>query len=144
VTGSCEVVVQDSVGIDRRLRSEIEGWLAEAVPCWAPGAATFGVRLASSREVRELNARLRGKDRATDVLSFPGGETPDGKHLGDVLVAVPVAEAQARAAGHGLDRELKELLLHGALHCLGHDHETDDGEMVALELELRRRWIADD
>jgi probable rRNA maturation factor len=144
VTPACEIAVQDAVGLDPELRTEIETWLADAVPQWAPAAASFGVRFASAEEVREINSRLRGEDRATDVLSFAGGETTEGTHLGDVLVAVAVAQSQARQAGHSLDRELKELLLHGALHCLGHDHATDDGQMAALELELRARWIGDD
>ena len=78
------------------------------------------------------------------MLSFPGDETPEGHHLGDVVIAVPVAERQAAAAGHSLDRELRLLALHGLLHCLGYDHETDHGEMEAREDELRRRWIGDD
>jgi probable rRNA maturation factor len=143
VTPRCEIAVQDAVGLDPDLRSEIEAWLERAVPGWAPAASSFGVRFASTAEVREVNARLRGRDRDTDVLSFAGEAGPEGLHLGDVLVAVPVAEAQAREAGHDLARELKELLLHGALHCLGHDHATDGGEMAGLELELRQRWIGD-
>ena len=79
-------------------------------------------------------------DAATDVLSFPGGATPEGRHLGDMVVAVPTARRQAAAAGHPVERELRSLLLHGVLHCLGHDHETDDGDMERLERRLRRRW----
>jgi probable rRNA maturation factor len=54
---------------------------------------------------------------------------------------VPQATRQAEVAGHSLARELRILLLHGVLHCLGHDHETDDGEMDRLERRLRRRWL---
>jgi probable rRNA maturation factor len=75
------------------------------------------------------------------VLSFPGGASPDGRHLGDVVISVPHAGRQARAAGRSLARELRVLLLHGLLHCLGHDHERDGGEMERLERRLRRRWI---
>ncbi len=64
------------------------------------------------------------KDKPTDVLSFPLGEKgPDGKfYLGDIAVAVPVAFRQSRAKGHGLDRELRMLAIHGFLHLLGFDH----------------------
>ncbi len=57
------------------------------------------------------------------------------------MISVPVARRQAEAAGHPVARELRVLLLHGVLHCLGHDHETDDGTMERLEAELAGRWI---
>lgn len=80
--------------------------------------------LAGDDAVRRLNRTFRGKDKPTDVLSFPLGETgPDGKHyLGDIVIAVPVAGRQARAKGHSLDRELRLLAIHGYLHLLGYDH----------------------
>ena len=57
------------------------------------------------------------------------------------MISVPTARRQARAAGHSAERELRLLLLHGVLHCLGYDHETDEGEMERLERRLRRRWL---
>lgn len=116
-------------------------WLGVVVADLAGHASSLSVRFLSSRAMRELNARYRGRDRATDVLSFPGEETPEGRHLGDIAIAVPVARRQAKDRGHSLERELKMLLLHGLLHCLGHDHETDSGQMRRRELRLRRRWI---
>ena len=74
-------------------------------------------------------------DRATDVLSFPG----DGGSLGDIAIAAGVASRQARAARHPLATELRVLALHGLLHLLGYDHETDQGEMARVEERLRRR-----
>ncbi len=76
------------------------------------------------KAVRTLNRKFMKKDRPTDVLSFPLGEKgPDGKfYLGDIVIAVPVAVRQARAKGHGLDRELRLLAIHGFLHLLGYDH----------------------
>jgi probable rRNA maturation factor len=91
--------------------------------------------------MRRLNRDFRGKDASTDVLSFPGSVGGEGRHLGDVAIAVPTARRQAAAAGHDTERELRLLLLHGVLHCLGHDHETDGGEMERLERRLRRRWL---
>ena len=60
------------------------------------------------------------------------------------MIALGVAERQAEEAGHSLERELQELLLHGMLHCRGMDHEVDDGQMARAEVELRERWIAND
>ena len=104
-------------------------------------SATLAVRFVSDREMRRLNSEFRGQDRPTDVLAFPGEETVEGTHLGDIAVSVPSARRQAIERGHSVERELEVLLLHGLLHCLGHDHETDDGRMVRLERRLRRRWI---
>jgi len=91
------------------------------------------------RAVRRLNARYRRRDRPTDVLSFPAGGGEAG--LGDVLISVPAAERNARRLGRSLERELLVLALHGFLHLLGYDHETDHGEMDRLEARLRRRLI---
>lgn len=77
------------------------------------------------------------------MLSFPGDSGPEGVHLGDIVICPAVAHGQARLAGHSSEDELKTLLLHGVLHCLGHDHETDDGTMKRLERRLRRHWIGD-
>ena len=106
--------------------------------------ATLGVRFASDRELRRVNRDYRGKDKPTDVLSFPG--TPeeigeDGFHVGDILISVPTARRQAAERGHAPEQEIRTLLLHGLLHCLGYDHEADRGEMERLERRLRRTWI---
>jgi probable rRNA maturation factor len=95
--------------------------------------------LAGDTTVRRLNARFRGKDRPTDVLSFPadGGEAG----LGDVVISVPTAGRNAKRLGRTLAQELDVLALHGLLHVLGHDHETDDGSMDRLEARLRRRIL---
>jgi len=120
---------------------ELAMWLGRLVTELAPEVDSLGVRLVGDRPMRSVNRRYRGIDRTTDVLSFPGGETADGRHLGDLMISIPVARRQADAAGEPLARELRRLLLHGVLHCLGHDHETDDGEMERLERRLRRRWL---
>ena len=125
---------------EARLR-QLRPWLTALLRELAPDAGSLGVRFVSDREMRRLNGRYRGKDYATDVLSFPGGAAGEGRHLGDVAIAVPTARRQAAAAGHGAERELRLLLLHGVLHCLGHDHESDGGEMERLERRLRRRWL---
>ena len=108
-------------------------------------AALLGVRgelalvLAGDRLLRRLNRDYRGQDRPTDVLSFPG----EGGllELGDVVISVETAERNARGLGRTLKQELSVLALHGLLHVLGHDHETDDGTMDRLERRLRRRLL---
>lgn len=124
----------------RRLRP----WLAALAAELAPDADSLGVRFCGDRTMRRVNRTYRGRDATTDVLSFPGDSapTPEGRHLGDILVSVPTARRQAAAAGETLEQELRRLLLHGVLHCLGYDHETDDGTMERLERRLHRTWLA--
>jgi probable rRNA maturation factor len=76
------------------------------------------------RAITTLNRKFRKKDKPTDVLSFPIGEKgTDGKYyLGDIIISVPKAFRQSRAAGHGLERELGVLIIHGFLHLLGYKH----------------------
>ena len=144
MTAPIEIEVQNNGQLsDENLRT-LRPWLHEMVGTLAPDTGTLTVRLTGDDELRELNRDFRGVDRATDVLSFPGSETPEGRHLGDIVISVPMAGLQAADRDHQLLRELKILLLHGVLHCLGYDHESDAGEMDRLESELRPVWIADD
>jgi probable rRNA maturation factor len=122
----------------RRLRPWLEELVAELAH---DSSTTLAVRFVSDREMRRLNREFRGKDKPTDVLTFAGEETEDGIHLGDIAVSVPTARRQALERGHSVERELEVLLLHGILHCLGYDHESDNGEMERLERTLRRQWI---
>jgi probable rRNA maturation factor len=93
------------------------------------------VVLVGDRRIRSLNARYRRRDRPTDVLSFPG---PGGEMgLGDIVISVETAARNPE--GLPVLEELDLLALHGLLHLLGHDHETDDGEMERLERRLRAR-----
>ncbi len=108
----------------------------------ARALGVFGeVALVLTRDpaVRALNARYRGQDQPTDVLSFPGPGGASG--LGDIVVSVDTAERNARRRGRSLQRELDVLALHGFLHVLGYDHETDDGTMDRLERRLRRKLL---
>lgn len=138
-----EIVVQNPLRYQAIERSALEEWVTLLVADVAPETASFGVRLVGDREMQEINRQYRGRDAATDVLSFPGGESAEGHHLGDVVISVPTARQQAESRGHSTQRELRLLLVHGVLHCLGHDHEVDSGEMEQIEIELRRRWVAD-
>ena len=107
-------------------------WLQSMAPARTSGALTIAV--VSDARIRALNRRFRGKDRATDVLSFPADEPGV---LGDVVIAAGVAARQAVDAGHSLQAEFRVLALHGLLHLLGYDHEHDDGRMARLERRLR-------
>jgi probable rRNA maturation factor len=101
------------------------------------------IAFVSDRSVKELNRRFRGKNYPTDVLSFPNAAAPFEvayeKHLGDVVISVARAAAQAKEHELSFTAEVKQLILHGLLHLCGYDHETDKGEMNRLELRLRRR-----
>ena len=90
--------------------------------------------------MKELNKLFRGKDDTTDVLSFPHDPDeydPDNESLGDIVISVEQAAKQAEENRLTLELEIKQLILHGVLHLCGYDHETDNGEMNARELELR-------
>jgi probable rRNA maturation factor len=104
------------------------------------------VLLADDATLKRLNRTFRGKNKATDVLSFPAGPTtvffgePDGPELaGDLAISLETAARQAAQHGHSLRDEVRVLLLHGVLHLAGFDHEADSGEMAAREAELRRK-----
>lgn len=92
--------------------------------------------------MRPLNRDWRGKDRTTDVLSFPQPERPGGRALGDVVVSVDAAERQARERGHRLEAELLRLLVHGYLHLLGYDHERGAEDARLMRREERRLLAA--
>jgi probable rRNA maturation factor len=94
------------------------------------------VLLASDRTLRRLNRTFRGKDKATDVLSFPAADFAEG-HAGDLAISLDTAKKQAIEQGHTLRDEVRVLLLHGLLHLSGMDHETDGGEMAEREDVLR-------
>lgn len=94
----------------------------------------FDILITGDTELRRLNREFRGKDYATDVLSFPAA----GHFLGDIAISLGRARAQAREFGHTLEQEVEILMLHGVLHLLGHDHENDSGAMARAE----KRWRA--
>jgi probable rRNA maturation factor len=97
------------------------------------------VLLAGDRTLRRLNRSYRGKDKATDVLSFPAAEELAGLHGGDLAISLDTAKRQAEEHGHTLRDEVRVLLLHGLLHLSGMDHEADGGEMAEREGGLRER-----
>lgn len=118
-----------------------------AASAGAPAALT--ILLTGAEHIQQLNRDFLGEDKPTDVLSFPAGDAMPGmeSYLGDMAIAVPVAAAQASAAGHDLLHEMGLLVVHGVLHLLGYDHATpqeqeemwrvQDEILGALELPLR-------
>jgi probable rRNA maturation factor len=92
--------------------------------------------------MKNLNRQFRHKNRTTDVLTFPADDTyvegnRRGRPLGDIVISVDQARRQAADEKHSLGTEVRYLILHGILHALGHDHESDGGEMNKLEVQIR-------
>ncbi len=130
----------------------LAAWLVKIAPASARGELC--VALVSDRRMRALNRQFRGKDAVTDVLSFPAQDrsvssvpssarraTADRSvaFLGDIVIADGVAKRQAKAAGHGIQTEIRVLALHGLLHLMGYDHDGDDGKMARAEARLRKK-----
>lgn len=127
-------------------------WLASVAPS-STSDSEVSVALVSDAFMRTLNRRFRGRREVTDVLSFATEDRPAlrrgvSRHsnrprhphaLGDIVIAAGVASRQARRLGHPYATELRVLALHGLLHLLGYDHDTDSGEMARAERRLRRR-----
>lgn len=101
------------------------------------------IAFVSDAAIRKLNRQFRGKDSATDVLSFPSQpesfEADAETNVGEIVISLDRAQSQAKENGLTLVNEVEQLILHGLLHLCGHDHETDRGEMNRLELKLRKK-----
>jgi probable rRNA maturation factor len=97
----------------------------------------FDCLITGDADLRRMNRQFRGLDYATDVLSFPAG--PPTPRLGDLAISLGRARAQAREFGHDIEHEVEILMLHGVLHLLGLDHETDTGQMARAEKRWRTR-----
>jgi probable rRNA maturation factor len=105
---------------------------------------TVNVFLTGSAAMRSLNARFRGKDKATDVLSFPAGPARKGDQqaapaAGEIAISADMAAENSLRFGHSPAQEVKILALHGILHLAGYDHERDNGQMARKEENLRHR-----
>ncbi|HXC47205.1 MAG TPA: rRNA maturation RNase YbeY [Candidatus Sulfotelmatobacter sp.] len=116
------------------------------------GPECVAVRLIGDADMARLNETYRKKKGPTDVLSFPPAACSGkpgtlkqqvrkarGAFLGDIAISPKVARRNAKSLGRKLPEELKVLILHGVLHLLGYDHETDRGEMERIEMRLRRK-----
>jgi probable rRNA maturation factor len=128
--------VKISAGIYRNFALELATVIPEA------NGKTFSVAFISDRRMKQLNEMFRGISATTDVLSFPNEPDdfdPDHSNLGDIVISTEQARKQAYENGLAFEIEIKQLILHGVLHLLDMDHETDQGEMNERELEIRGR-----
>jgi probable rRNA maturation factor len=131
------------VNLQRKVKIESDNFRSLIKACGSITEAkgkTFSVAFVSDRRMKELNKLFRGKDSTTDVLSFPHEPDefdPDTNNLGDIVISAEQAERQTKENGLTIENEIKQLVLHGLLHLCGYDHERDNGEMNAREIELR-------
>ena len=118
--------------VPRLNRREIAGFARRALRACGTGSqpvkiAELSVAFVDDATMRALNRKFRRKDKTTDVLTFPD----------EIVISLDQARRQARHEKHSLATEVRYLIVHGILHALGYDHETDGGEMNALELRVR-------
>jgi probable rRNA maturation factor len=147
----------------------LEGFLRRVAEELGVGEGKVTVCFVSDEEIARMNLKFRKKKGPTDVLSFPASAFPlfsvpsaisalksarspsrfgpraqtaaqEDQYLGDIAIAPGTARRYAKKNGRSLDSELRVLMLHGLLHLLGYDHETDRGEMDRIEQKLRRRF----
>lgn len=105
----------------------------------SPEAQGISMTYVDDRGMKKLNREHRGKNLTTDVLSFPSStEKGAFPHLGDIVISLPTADKMAKKFGVSRRREVETLVIHAFLHLCGHDHETDRGEMMALQVQLER------
>ncbi|OGT88966.1 MAG: rRNA maturation RNase YbeY [Gammaproteobacteria bacterium RIFOXYA12_FULL_61_12] len=121
---------------------QLTAW-AMATPLAGMDAAELVIRIVDEAESRELNRQYRGKDRPTNVLSFPF-EAPPGfpcHHLGDLAICAPVVASEALEQGKSPEAHWAHMLVHGVLHLLGYDHQNDAeaDEMEGLEVRILAR-----
>ena len=140
ISGPPEAIRGSRVDVER-LRRHARAVLAAV----GQKRSELSIALVDDSQIAELNGQWRGKPRATDVLSFSLVEGDFADHraglLGDVVISVETASAQAAERRRGLDHVVTKLLVHGVLHLIGHDHE-DDEEARVMAAEERRVWRA--
>lgn len=137
----------------RLARGPLESFLRRVKTELGVGQAGITVCLVSDTEIAQMNETFRKKKGPTDVLSFPSAERRRparlrrgsfkmkmGEDLGDIAISPATARRYAKKQGQRLPDELRVLILHGVLHLLGYDHETDRGEMDLIERKLRKRF----
>jgi probable rRNA maturation factor len=138
ISGPPEAVRGSSVDVHR-----LEERARAVLAALGQTRSELSIALVDDEQIAELNGQWRDKPRATDVLSFSlvEGDFADhrGGMLGDVVISVETAAAQAAALHRGLDERIARLLIHGVLHLIGHDHEQDE-EAARMQREERRLW----
>ena len=137
----------------RLARRPLESFLRRVKSELGLQEAGLTVCLVSDTEIARMNEKFRKKKGPTDVLSFPAvvrrrpvrllrgsSGAKAGEYLGDIAISPSTARRYAKKNGRTLSSELQVLVLHGVLHLLGYDHETDHGQMDKIEQKLRKRF----
>ena len=127
--------VEISGSVPRLTRREIATFARRVLRAVDAEPEELSIAFVDDESMRELNRKFRRKNKTTDVLTFPG----DGPLLGEIVISVDQARRQAADEKHSLATEVRYLVLHGILHAMGYDHETDHGEMNALEVKVRAK-----
>jgi probable rRNA maturation factor len=133
---------RDYIVLNRQRKHAIDGnkvrrFLSPLVQALGAEGRSFSIVFITDERMRAYNRGYRGFDKPTDVLSFRG----DAGYLGDILISSETAYNQARKSSSlSFETNIRRLILHGLLHLMGYDHETDRGEMRAIERRLRRRF----
>jgi len=125
--------------------NEISEWVSAATQQSAAGVT---IRIVSAEEIQSYNKQWRGKDKATNVLSFPADFPVEAKidYLGDMLICAEVLQSESQAQGKPLHDHWAHIVVHGVLHLQGHDHEDDSQAQVMEDRErqiLAKLGIAD-
>ena len=141
------IVVSLEVSPRRRAvnASELEEFARCALVAMKVKRGGFGILITGNAQLKQLNRRFRGRNKPTDVLSFPAVPLKQLQtagfpyiHTGDIAISADIAAQNALSYGHSLADEIRILILHGILHLNGYDHESDRGEMEERETELRK------
>jgi len=127
--------VEISGSVPRLTRREVATFARLVLRAVDAEPEELSIAFVDDESMRELNRKFRRKNKTTDVLTFPG----DGPLLGEIVISVDQARRQAADEKHSLATEVRYLVLHGILHAMGYDHETDHGEMNALEVKVRAK-----
>ena len=125
-------------------QDKLQEWISSVLKEVEREGFSLSLLFTDDEKIQELNRDFRGKDMATDVLSFSqmeGEEFGFENHfLGDIVIAVPYVTKQAQGLGHSVFEEVRYLILHGILHLMGYDHdENEDCEMSRLEKSIYKK-----
>ena len=128
--------------VPRFTRREISAFTRKVLRAVGREVDEVSIAFVDDAQMKSLNRKFRRKNKTTDVLTFPADDsysdpTTPGRPLGDIVISLDRARGQAFEEKHSLATEIRYLVVHGVLHALGYDHETDDGEMNALEVDVR-------
>jgi probable rRNA maturation factor len=127
--------VEISGSVPRLTRRDIVTFARRVLRAVDVEPGELSIAFVDDAAMRGLNRKFRRKNKTTDVLTFPG----DAPLLGEIVISLDQARRQAVDEKHSIATEVRYLILHGILHALGYDHETDNGEMNALEVQVRAK-----